>query len=421
MPAATTPKHPKALFPTPVRQAVFYILLFTVTGATLPFLPVWFKAQGMTAGQIGVILASPLLLRAVTGPLSGLWADRFALYRTPLIALSAGACVFYGLMGLGQAYGPWRFLAFLVLYTCGFSCSTSVSPLLDSMTLQLSRSEGFAYALPRAVGSVAFILADVGLGYLLLVAPSDLIVIWVVTGVALMALSGRFVLAPKARQDIGHLRGEQANMPGWQRIKVLMRHQGLFWLLLAVGSLQAAHSFYYAFSTLIWKSRGLSSSTCGYLWAVGVVAEVGFMTLGGRFRRGMGPWKMLVLAGVISVVRWGAMMTLPPVWLLWPLQALHAFTFAATYFAGLELVHRLSPKGYEGLAQTINAAYANGVMMGLGTIASGIVFERFGPSGYGLMALVALIGLGSAVRLYSLRGQWLSPIGPAPADAGSSQ
>ncbi len=393
----------KAFVSTPLRQATFYVLLFMTTGATLPFLPVWFKAQGMSAEQIGIILAVPLLLRSVTGPLSGLWADKFTLYRTPLIILSIGAACCYALMGLGHVYGPWRFFAFVGLYTCGFTCQTSLSPMLDSMTLQLSRSYDFRYAVPRAVGSAAFVAADVGLGYVLLVAPPDVILIWAITAICLMVIGGRFILPPEPRQDLRHLKTNQQIVPGWQRIKVLMGNQGLFWLLLAVGCMQSAHSFFYAFSTLIWKARGLSSSDCGYLWAVGVVAEVGFMMWGERFRRRMGPWRMLILAGVMSLIRWGAMMAGPPVWVLWPLQALHAFTFAATYFAGLELVHRLAPKGYEGLAQTINAAYANGVMMGLGTIVSGVVFEHFGPRGYGLMVVVALVGLGSALRLYSLR------------------
>jgi MFS transporter, PPP family, 3-phenylpropionic acid transporter len=268
------------------------------------------------------------------------------------------------------------------------------------MTLQLSRSHGFTYAVPRSVGSAAFVVANVCLGYLLLVTGPDLILAWVVVSAALMALAARFILAPEPRQDLRHLSGTESH---WQRLRVLLDHRGLFWLLLAVGCLQASHSFYYAFSTLIWKARGLDTATCAWLWTVGVAAEIGFMMFGEPVRRRIGPWRMLVLAAGLSVARWAVMAFEPPVWLLWPLQLLHLFSFAAVYLAGLELIHKLAPKGYEGLAQTVNAAYANGVMMGIATLASGALFTAFGSGGYGLMAILAGVGLLSAVWLYVRR------------------
>jgi PPP family 3-phenylpropionic acid transporter len=109
---------------------------------------------------------------------------------------------------------------------------------------------------------------------------------------------------------------------------------------------------------------------------------------------------MLLLAAAASLIRWSVMTTLPPLWALWPLQVLHAFTFAATFFAALDLVYKLAPKGYEGLAQTTNAAYSHGAMMGVGTLISGWAFERFGAHGYGAMLILALIGSCGTVWLF---------------------
>ncbi len=381
--------------------------MFAGTGASLPFMPVWLAAHGMTAAQIGLVLAAPLLLRAVTGPLSGVWADRFHLYRTPLIWLGLLAAAFYGLLALsGQLpAGASRFWPFLILFTAAFTCATSESPLIDAMTIQLARIEGFNYALPRACGSAAFIAASVAIGYLLQVMTSDIIVAWLTSFGLIVAFGARLVLAPQPR-----LEHTQVTVPGWQRIAHLMRNEGLVWLLIAVGCLQASHSFYYAFSTLIWKAHGVSSSVCGYLWATGVVAEIVFMSLGTGLRRRLGPWWLLIIGGAVNALRWTVMAFTPPLWLLWPLQLLHAFSFAAVYLAGLELVHRLSPKGYEGLAQTINSAYVNGVLMGVATLLAGVVYGWIGPAGYGVMTLVALAGLASAIWLYTQRKRLLAPV-----------
>jgi len=401
MPALTT------LFPltTLRRQAIFYALVYAGTGASLPFMPLWLKTHGMNAGQIGLILAAPLLLRAVTGPVSGLWADGFRLYRTPLIGLACCGALFYALMATGGLFPVARFSLYLVLYTLAFSCMTNIAPLNDAMTIQLSRLENFAYAIPRAIGSSAFIITNIVLGFLLVIAPTDLILVWLVGAGLLSALGGRYLLGGLVRPGHAPMGTTGA---GFNRLKVLMRDEGFLWLLIAVGCLQASHSFYYAFSTIIWKERGLSSSTCGYLWAVGVVAEVAFMGLGEGIRRKFGPWRMLVIAGVFAVVRWGVMAFSPPLWALYPLQCLHALSFAATYLAGLELVQRLTPKGYESLGQTVNAAYANGVMMGMGTIVSGVIYTVFAAKGYGVMAGAAGLGLGCAVWLYSQRSRLMT-------------
>ncbi len=47
------------------------------------------------------------------------------------------------------------------------------------------------------------------------------------------------------------------------------------WRFLAcVCLLQGAHAAYYGFSAIYWQAAGYSASAVGYLWSLGVVAEV---------------------------------------------------------------------------------------------------------------------------------------------------
>nr|VUD28660.1 3-phenylpropionic acid transporter [Raoultella sp. NCTC 9187] len=47
------------------------------------------------------------------------------------------------------------------------------------------------------------------------------------------------------------------------------------WRFLAcVCLLQGAHAAYYGFSAIYWQETGYSASAIGYLWSLGVVAEV---------------------------------------------------------------------------------------------------------------------------------------------------
>ena len=100
-----------------------------------------------------------------------------------------------------------------------------------------------------------------------------------------------------------------------------------------------------------------------------------------------------------AVLRWAVMATAPPLWMLWSLQALHALSIAATYLAGVQLVERLSPPGGQTAGQTLNSVLSAGVLIGLATLASGPLYDRFGAGGYAAMAAMALGGLLIGLKL----------------------
>ena len=165
--------------------------------------------------------------------------------------------------------------------------------------------------------------------------------------------------------------------------------------VLAIGAVQATHGFYYAFSAIAWKAQGISATMTGVLWATSVVVEIAFMwwVEPWRNRRGIGPGTILTLGGVAAVIRWTALAFSPPLWMLWPLQALHALTFAATYLAGLQIIEKLAPPGGHTAAQTLNSVMAAGILIGLATLVAGPLYDRVGVLGYLAMTGLAVIGL----------------------------
>ncbi len=98
-------------------------------------------------------------------------------------------------------------------------------------------------------------------------------------------------------------------------------------------------------------------------------------------------------------MRWIALSFSPPLWLLFPIQALHALSFTATYFGALRLMEQLSPPKAASAAQTLNSAVSGGVLIGLATIVSGPLFDALGARGYLVMAAIAGTGVALAVGL----------------------
>lgn len=379
----------------PIRLGLVYSALFIGTGASSPYMPVWFADRGLTGAQIGVILSAPMLARAVTAPAIAMWADSFKLRRTPLILLGIASAVALAMMA-----APFGFVWWFSVWFFASSALSTMSPLVDVIVLKRAARDGFNYGWPRGIGSAAFILANVGVGFLLVQTSPDLVLIWVIASAVLAAAAARFMLPPDPVLEGGHTTRLSERMAG---LGGLLRDPAFMLAVGSVGLIQSAHAFYYSFSALTWRAQGIPESLTGVLWGVGVAVEIGFMWFMEPWRRSVGPRNLLVLGAAASVVRWTALAYSPPLWALFPLQALHTLSFAATFLASLQLVEQLSTPRNASAAQVINSALSGGFLSGLATIASGWIYDQSGAKGYLLMSLMAGLGLIGAVRLYGIR------------------
>jgi PPP family 3-phenylpropionic acid transporter len=378
-----------------IRLGLFYGAIFIGTGASSPYLPVWFAHHGLSGSRIGLILSLPMLARTFTAPLLAVWADSFRLRRTALAFLGLAVTGLYALMALPLGFGGW-----MVVWFAASSMYSTLSPLTDVIVLRRARADGFNYGWPRGFGSAAFIIANVGLGAILSWGSADFVLVWMVAAVAATALAARFLLPPDPVHEEGDKAALADRMSG---LGELLRDPVFMTAVISAGLIQSAHAFYYSFSTLAWKQQGIGEGLTGWLWAVGVTAEIVFMWFMEPWRRRFGPRNLLALGGAAAVVRWGVLALSPPLWLLFALQPLHALSYAATFLASLQLAERLSTPRTASAAQALNSALSSGVLSGLATIASGWLFDRGGAHGYLLMAAMSAAGFVGALRLYGLK------------------
>jgi MFS transporter, PPP family, 3-phenylpropionic acid transporter len=372
------------------RMALQYGLLFAANGVSLPFAGLWLSGQGFTAAQIGGLLAAPMLARLVTGPLIAVWADGFARRRTAITLLGGLACLSYAVAGLGQAL--WlQALGWFVAATA----MAALIPLTDVLNLRVARRDGFSFAGPRGFGSAAFVTANVLMGAVLSTGDLDWVIITVAVVSGLLCVTAATLLPGEAIEPVGRARDRFAGVGRLLGDRVFMT------ALLAIGAIQATHGFYYGFSAIAWKAQGIGERTTGLLWAFSVIVEIAFMWWVEPWRRsrGIGALTVLGIGGAAAAVRWTALAFAPPLWMLWPLQGLHALTFAATYLAGVQIIERLAPSGDHTAAQTLNSVMAAGVLIGLATLAAGPLYARFDSLGYLAMTGLAVAGLIAAVGL----------------------
>jgi PPP family 3-phenylpropionic acid transporter len=161
-----------------------------------------------------------------------------------------------------------------------------------------------------------------------------------------------------------------------------------------VAFTQASHAVMYAYGTIHWRALGIGEAEIGALWAASVATEIVFMVTIGTWAVGrLGPVGALALSGIAGIVRWGAMMADPTGFWLWPIQGLHALTFALAHLGAIGFIGRAVPDRYAAAAQGATGAMAAGGVLALGMALAAVLYPSLGGRTYGLGVAASALGL----------------------------
>jgi MFS transporter, PPP family, 3-phenylpropionic acid transporter len=359
-----------------------------VTGAQLPFWPVWLAARGLSAREIGTVFAAAIWIKVIATPAIGAVADRLGRRRV-MGMLAATALATY--VALWPIAGFWPLL---LLNLVALTAQSALMPLGDSVTLTLSRTAGLDYGRIRVWGSLSFVFSSLAAGVVLTRTSGERVLPLVIGTSALLMFACRILPSIDSPGGPGFVR--RARRAGIRQIAGDPR----FWIFVATASaLQASHQVYYGFGSLYWRSLGFSQATIGWLWAEGVVAEMLLFWQGRRLLLRLGPVGLMALGGLAGVIRWGLtglIVSLPAVAAL---QLLHALTFGASFLGAMHFLSRAVPPAAAASAQTMYAAVSSGFGGGLVMIAAGALYAAYGGYAYLFMAAVSAAGLVGTWRL----------------------
>ena len=374
-----------------LRLSAFYTATFLVTGIQLPFWPVWLASRGLTAREIGVLLAAAIWVKVVATPAIGALADKTGGRSVLMGALAAASLAAYaGLLSAGS------FWLLILLNLVALTAQSALMPLGDTITLGAVRSEGLDYGRIRLWGSVSFIVASIASGAALASSSGERVLPLVLGASVLVLLACLYVPSIRPVEGGARIAGIGA-VAGDPR----------FWVfILAASALQASHQVYYGFGTLYWRSLDFSEPTIGWLWAEGVLAEILLFWQGRRLLARLGPIGLMVLGGIAGILRWslaGALTWLP---FIAAIQLLHAFTFGASHLGAMHFLSRTVPPSAAAGAQSLYAALSSGLGSGLVMVIAGALYSTFGGGAYSFMAVLSAAGLVGTAALGWTTNPW---------------
>ena len=362
------------------RVSFFYVALFLLFGIQLPFFPVWLKSRGLDAAEIGLVSALPLLVRIFAVPIVTAAADRLG-RSGPFIA-GCIAITFASLVGLYFAFELRAIVALAVLFAVAF---TPLLPLMDALATSGHRRGEADYGRMRLWGSASFILASLAGGAILESWPPDAVIVLLLAAAAMTGVAAVFLPVTSATA--------QSALPRPSLLRdgtVLLLSPAFIVFLLASGLSMSSHAVLYTLGSVHWKHLGFDDHVIGALWAVGVCAEIALFAFAGRFLRNVSGSALIFAGGAGGVLRWVVTAFDPPLAILFPMQVLHAATFALTHLGAMVFLQATVPERLSRLGQGLYASLSSGIFMSAAMYASGYLYEAFAGRAYLFMAGMSL-------------------------------
>ncbi|GGB32370.1 MFS transporter [Oceanisphaera marina] len=354
-----------------------FALFYFSYGIYLPYWSLWLSHAGAEAEFIGMLLGLGMVARCA-GNLLVMSRIRAARHLLP----AARWLAWLSLLSFAAFYLNQSSLALIVLMIGMNVIYPSLMPLNEALASRLIVQVRLDYGKARLWGSAAFIVANVAVGSLTSHWGEQWVLHMMVVAMGLMWLMSLLPMTPPPVEQQDERQGDSL-LQVWRRPNMKR-------FLLIVALLQGSHAFYYGFSALYWQQQGYATSTIGYLWGLGVLAEIVVLAMNRQWFEAMTARRLLLAGALCSLVRWTIMGSTTHISWLILAQLLHAGSFCLSHLGAMRYISRdLASEAVIG-AQALYAALAMGLMVALLLVASGQLYPVLGGYTFGLMAVVVV-------------------------------
>jgi len=347
------------------RLSSFYFFYFGLLGCISPYWGLFLDSQGMSVLEIAQLVALFGVTRIFAPMLWGALADRTGKPMW-LLRIGSGLCAI-SFSTIFWAEGFNQLAIIVVLY--GFFWA-AVLPQFEVITLNYLSGQMGLYARIRLWGSIGFIVMVWGLGFLFDWISVATLPVFMLSLIAAIFLSSFAISEPQIYIN-------NTDTAGRFRSSISVAVVAFF---AACFLMQVSHGAYYTFFSLFLEAHAYSKSQIGFLWAVGVIAEVIIFMVMTRLASRFGMRQLLLASLLIAAGRW----YLTGHWvdsllLMFVLQITHAATFGIMHAVSMHYLYEFFKGPHQGKGQSLYSGLAYGAGSAFGAYFAGILWDRFDP------------------------------------------
>lgn len=357
----------------------FYLFVFFGIGSLFPLLSVYLsEIEKLNGYQIGIILSLGPVVMIFFQPFWGMIADMKNLHNRLLTVTT----LITGISALGYLFFEGFFLFILVAIVLAIFQS-AIIPLSDSISLKYTSSAGVNYGNVRLFGSLGFGVAVFLMGKLSEWNPQVIFYAFFLTLLIAGAISLKMPREAAGKPN-GLLSGIK-DLMGMKRFLVFLA------ITFMIFGPNLANNFYFS---LFVEDRGGTYTGIGIAFLIAVLSEIPFMRAAGSWIHKLGLLQVVVIAALVSLIRWIFYFTEPGLSLIYASAVIQGFSLGLFIPAGLQYIREITPKHITATAVTIYSAVGNGLGNWFFTFVGGIIFEEFNIYGvYLFFAVLTLVGV----------------------------
>lgn len=377
------------------RLSGFYGLYFALIGCIMPFWGLYLQHQSFSAADIGLLLA---LFSAIRIFAPNLWASlNYSLEHiiAPIQLMRLGGLLMLlSFLGFYWATELWHYALVMLIY--GFFWS-AILPQYETLTLRHIKDNMSIYSNMLLWGSMGFIIMATGLGWLfdyLSIQYLPAVMLFIMTLIVMNSLVLPAAEDENSIETLGEntepVSRKQSEPASELEIKQSRNFKiGIYSFLIINILLQITHGPYYVFFTIYLQQFDYSNTTIGFLWSLGVLAEIVLFWKISFFMHRWSLRELVIFSLLLTALRWFITAYFADnAALLMLAQCLHAFSFALLHVVSISYIGIFWP----GKKRLHGQALYSGLGFGLG-----------GAIGAGLAGLLWSMGSGSSV-VFSLAG-----------------
>lgn len=365
--------------------------------ASLPygaFIGVYYNKQGMTKGEIGILISVVAIASICIQPIWAYISDRTGRRKDVLCLVVAGCAV--SSLGFYLANSFLGYFCVALLFAAFFS---AVSPLCDALVVRRAAEIRADYSHIRLAGTISYAVAVNIIG---LVLRMDIRFLFALTAVFYLLMLLVVRKLPDSTPPTPKVAGPA---PKTSRRVFTSQRVGFVLALAVIGYMGLA--FYGAYMGIFVMELGYNESVLGLLNCIGALSEIPVLLFISKYVRKWDIMKLLSFSCLCVAVRLALLSTgaLPFIVLG---QLFSGVSFIMLYYCCVIYISEHAAEGKMSQSQSIFAVLSTGVGCIIGQIGGGFLVEHLTmrTSFIAVAAGIVLIVGGNALlyRLYKKRG-----------------
>lgn len=347
------------------RLSGFYWFYFASIGIVVPYWSLYLSSLGFNAKAIGELMAV-LMATKIVAPYLWSWIADHTGHCMKIIRI-ASICSAIAFTGVFIHSSYWWLMTVMLLFSFFWNATL---PQFEANTMNHLGEHTHKYSVVRLWGSMGFVISVIVIGAMLDSFGYQLV------PVSVFIMYG-FIVLFSFLVDDAPIKPHQQDHTS---ILNVLKKPSVIALLMVCFLMQMSHGPYYTFYSIYLKQFDYTSTTLGFLWALGVIAEIVLFMFMHKLMPRYGARLLLKIALFLTTVRWlliGSFVDNLGVVIF--AQCLHAASFGLFHAVAIELFHRNFTGKLQGRGQALYSAVSFGAGGAVGTLLSGAYWDIYSP------------------------------------------